>query len=157
MIPVLYSTHITHLPIKKRLHTHTYYVRIITFPFGKEKVGINMETEIKKNKRIWLYSLLTLFFSILLLVGITASNINFNSTFLVQGVERGSDYTLTLNSSNSVSSAGEVNQYTARGNKVAFTYTDVTSSSGNHTRLNTNGTIVNKESKIGRASCRERG
>ena len=56
-----------------------------------------------------------------------------------------SDYSITLNYSNAVISAGDHDMYTARGNKVAFTYSNVTSSSGNHVRLNNGGTIVNKD------------
>ena len=54
-------------------------------------------------------------------------------------------YSITLNSSNAVTSAGTYEMHTARGGKVDFTYANVTSASGAHTKINQNGTIVNKD------------
>lgn len=55
------------------------------------------------------------------------------------------NYQINLNSSNAVTSDGDHVQKTALGNDVTFTYSSVQSSSGNHTRINENGIIVNKD------------
>lgn len=55
------------------------------------------------------------------------------------------NYSITLDSGNAVSSAGDHVQKTALGNDATFTYSSVQSSSGKHTRINQNGTIVNKD------------
>ena len=55
-------------------------------------------------------------------------------------------YTLTLNSSNSVSSAGDYVQHTAQGGEVTFTYASVSTPTGNnHTTILNGGSIVNKD------------
>lgn len=54
-------------------------------------------------------------------------------------------YSLTLDSSNKVTSAGEHIQHTALGNNVTFTYSNVASSTSGHVTLNANGTLENKD------------
>ena len=55
-------------------------------------------------------------------------------------------YSLTLNSSNSVSSAGDYVQHTAHGGEVTFTYASVSTPTGNyHTTILNGGSIVNKD------------
>lgn len=103
-----------------------------------------MKFGIKDNRRFWLYSALAFFFSILLLVGITASNINFRTNLIGGGASRDSDYSITLDSSNKVTAAGDVVQHTKKGSNVTFTYVNVSSSTSGHVTLNNGGTIVNK-------------
>ena len=103
-----------------------------------------MKSGIKDNRRFWLYSALAFFFSILLLVGITASNINFRTNLIGGGASRASDYSITLDSSNKVTAAGDVVQHTKKGSNVTFTYANVSSSTSGHVTLNNGGTIVNK-------------
>ena len=76
---------------------------------------------------------------------IALSTINFNSlsAFYNKEVPIGG-YSLTLNSSNKVSSAGDHVMKTAAGGSVTFTYTSVGSNSSGHTRINNGGSIVNK-------------
>ena len=66
------------------------------------------------------------------------------SSLLTRAGQSG-DYSITLNSSNAVSTAGDHLQHTARGSNVTFTYSDVASYAGGHTKINENGTIVNKD------------
>ena len=103
-----------------------------------------MKFGIKDNRRFWLYSALAFFFSILLLVGITASNINFRTNLIGGGASTASDYSITLDSSNKVTAAGDVVQHTKKGSNVTFTYSGVSSSTSGHVTLNDGGTIVNK-------------
>ena len=94
----------------------------------------------KKNK---IFASLAVLFSSVLTLALVFSNVNFKSSFF--GVKATQSYQLNLNSSNAVSASGEYDQYTLGGGKVAFTYNNVTSSSGNHVRLNQNGYLVNKD------------
>ena len=55
------------------------------------------------------------------------------------------EYSLTLNSSNKVTSSGDKVLKTALGNNVTFTYSGVASSTTGHVTLNANGTLVNKD------------
>lgn len=57
----------------------------------------------------------------------------------------GGDYSITLNSTNKVTSAGDHNQYTKKGSAVKFTYSNVASSTSGHVTLNNGGTVVNKD------------
>lgn len=54
-------------------------------------------------------------------------------------------YYLTLDSSNKVTSDGDVNQQTALKNKVTFTYAGVSASTTGHVTLNNEGSLVNKD------------
>ena len=55
------------------------------------------------------------------------------------------NYSITLDSGNKVTSAGDKVQKTALGNDVTFTYSGVQSSTSGHATLNSGGTIVNKD------------
>lgn len=56
-----------------------------------------------------------------------------------------SDYSITLDSSNKVTSAGDHVQHTKNGNNVTFTYNNVASSTSGHVTLNSNGSLINKD------------
>ena len=75
-------------------------------------------------------------------LGITTINESLTSAFYQQRI--GNGYSLTLNSANKVTSAGDHDQFTAIGNKVTFTYTSVASSTSGHVTLNNTGTLANK-------------
>ena len=55
------------------------------------------------------------------------------------------EYSITLSSSNKVTSSGDVDQKTALGNNVKFTYSGVQSSTTGHATLNNDGKLVNKD------------
>ena len=74
-------------------------------------------------------------------VGLTSLNSSFVEAFYNRN---NNEYTLSLNSSNAVSTAGDHTIRTAAGGSVVFTYTSVGSYAGGHTRINNGGTIVNK-------------
>ncbi len=74
-------------------------------------------------------------------LGIT--NFNFDMVqALVQRTQ--ADNKITLNSSNKVTSAGDHEMLTEKGNGVTFTYASVASSTSGHVTLNSGGTVVNK-------------
>lgn len=98
----------------------------------------------KSKKRFKIYSALTALFSLLLGIGIALSNLNFKSNFLV-GKAGSGDYSITLDSSNKVTSAGEVIQHTKKGSNVTFTYNSVAGSTSGHANLISGGYIVNKD------------
>ncbi|MCF0108290.1 MAG: hypothetical protein HUJ59_04765, partial [Bacilli bacterium] len=54
-------------------------------------------------------------------------------------------YTLSLNTSNKVTSSGDKIMTTAEGGQVRFTYSDVASSTSGHVTLNSGGTFRNKD------------
>jgi len=103
-----------------------------------------MKTEQQKKRRFRIYSAIVGFFSLLLAVGIATSNINFKSGLLVKATTPAS-YSITLNSSNKVTSAGDHVQKTQIGNNVTFTYAGIQSSTSGHVTLNAEGTLVNKD------------
>ena len=78
----------------------------------------------------------------LVTVGVSLTSIN-HKTFGIRG--EGIDYSLTLDSTNKVTSAGDRDQYSARGGKVTFTYSNVANSTTGHVTLNNGGTVVNKD------------
>ena len=78
----------------------------------------------KRGKRFTAFSFLMLVFTALLGFGLTLSNINFNPILNVKGTEN-NPYTLVLNSSNKVTSIGDVVQKTNLNNDVTFTYANV--------------------------------
>lgn len=55
------------------------------------------------------------------------------------------NYSITLDSSNKVTSAGDKVQHTALGNDVTFTYSGVASSTSGHVTFSSGGTLVNKD------------
>ena len=59
--------------------------------------------------------------------------------------EKVSDYSITLDSSNKVTSAGDVKQKTALGNDVTFTYSGVANSTSGHVTFTNGGKLVNKD------------
>ena len=65
----------------------------------------------------------------------------------VKGValKSASSYSITLDSGNKVTSAGDKVQKTALGNDVTFTYSGVQSSTSGHVTLNSGGSLVNKD------------
>ena len=76
-------------------------------------------------------------------IALVISNANFvPSIFLTDAIN---NYTLTLDSSNAVSTSGDHVIRSNNGGEVTFTYTNVSSSNNNHVRLNSNGSIVNKD------------
>ena len=101
-----------------------------------------MLTSSEKRKKIIKYSFIGLFFSLVAVMAIALSNINFKSPLLVRG--SGDTYQLVLDSSNKVTSAGDKVQHTKLGNDVTFTYSDVANSTTGHVTLNNGGTVVNK-------------
>lgn len=71
----------------------------------------------------------------------------FNSSFvdvLFGSTKNVDNYSLTLNSSNKVSSAGDHVIYTQARGQVTFTYTNVSSYSDGHATIGNGGSIVNK-------------
>ena len=80
-------------------------------------------------------------------LGLALSVATFASTTKQISLLKGSDnpYELVLNSNNAVSTSGDHIQKTANGADVTFTYSNVSSSSGNHTYLTNGGSIVNKD------------
>ena len=104
-----------------------------------------MKNENKK-RRFRIYSGLTTLFALLLGIGIALTNINFKGN-LLRGIasNNNSSYSLTLNSSNKVTSAGDVVQKTALGNDVTFTYSNIQNTTSGHVTLNNGGSLVNKD------------
>ena len=79
-----------------------------------------------------------------IILGVNSVTSSFSSSYLYHHAANQSEYTLTLNSSNKVTSAGDKVQKTALGNDVTFTYASVQSSTSGHVTLNNGGTVVNK-------------
>ena len=98
----------------------------------------------KKRNRFHLYSALVGLFALVLGVGIALSKTNLNSNVIL-GNRASQSYSLTLNSSNKVTSSGDKVQKTALGNDVTFTYSGVQGSTSGHVTLNSGGTLVNKD------------
>ena len=103
-----------------------------------------MKQVTKSYKRFKLYSMFVLLSSMLLAAGIALSNINFKSNLLA-GKAGSTDYSITLDSTNKVTSAGDHVQHTKKGSNVTFTYASVASSTTGHVTLNNGGTLVNKD------------
>ena len=80
-------------------------------------------------------------------LGLTLSFVAFASSNGRINLLKGSDnpYELVLNSSNAVSTSGDHIIKSRTGADVTFTYSNVSSSSGNHTYLTNGGSIVNKD------------
>ena len=97
----------------------------------------------KNLKKTGVFSALAVLFSTAIALALVLTNVQFKPSLL--GTRAGQDFRLVLDSSNAVSGAGEVTQYTQRGGEVKFTYSGVSSSTGNHVRLNQNGYLVNKD------------
>ena len=97
-----------------------------------------------KRRKSKIFASLAFLFTSVLALALVFSNIGFKPSSLF-GTKAAQSYQLILNSSNAVSTAGDHLQYTLGGGEVRFTYSNVSSSSGNHVRLNQNGTLVNKD------------
>lgn len=80
-------------------------------------------------------------------LGLTLSLAAFSSANGRLNLLKGSDnpYELVLNSNNAVTTSGDHVIKSQTGAEVTFTYTNVSSSSGNHTYLTNGGSIVNKD------------
>lgn len=82
-------------------------------------------------------------FAPLLIVAMAVAGIGLKGNLF--GVRAEDKYHLVLDNTNAVSAAGDVTQYTKAGSEKIFTYTNVAApTSGNHTHLNTGGTILTK-------------
>ncbi len=101
-------------------------------------------THLLKNARGKLYAGLAFFGALILAITLILTNTNL-SMALLPGRATGSNYSLTLDSSNKVTSDGDKVQKTAIGNDVTFTYAGVASSTSGHVTLKSGGTIVNKD------------
>ena len=97
-----------------------------------------------KKRKLTLLALCTGFTSLALGV-LFASGKGLGSLIKGYAVKSTPNYSLTLDSSNKVTSAGDKVQHTALGNDVTFTYTNVVSSTSGHVTLNANGTLVNRD------------
>ena len=101
-------------------------------------------THLLKMSRGKLYAGLAFFGALILAITLILTNTNL-SMALLPGRASSTYYSITLDSSNKVTSAGDHVQHTKRGSSVTFTYTNVQSSSNNHVRLNDGGSLVNKD------------
>lgn len=99
-------------------------------------------TNLLKNARGKLYAGLAFFGALILALALVLTNTNL-SMALLPGRASGVDYSLVLDSSNKVTSAGEHNQKTKKGNDVTFEYTNVASSTPGHVTLNNGGSLKN--------------
>ncbi len=99
-------------------------------------------TNLLKNARGKLYTGLAFFGALILALALILTNSNL-SMALLPGRASGIDYSLVLDSSNKVTSAGEHNQKTKKGNDVTFEYTNVASSTSGHVTLNNGGSLKN--------------
>ena len=102
-----------------------------------EKGEHNMIT---KNMKIGVASGITVLGLALSLAAFTSANRNLN---LLKGSDN--PYELVLNSNNAVTTSGDHVIKTVKGADVTFTYSNVSSSTGNHTYLTNGGSIVNKD------------
>ena len=98
---------------------------------------------ITNKKKSKIFSALAVLFTSALALALVFTNVNIKSTFF--STKADNNYQLVLDNTNSVSSAGDYIQKSKTGADVTFTYTNVTSSNGNHTCLNTGGSLVNKD------------
>ena len=101
-------------------------------------------THLLKNARGKLYAGLAFFGALILAITLVLTNSNF-SMALLPGRASGVDYSITLDSSNKVTSAGDHVQHTKKGSNVTFTYDSVASSTSGHVTLNSGGSVVNKD------------
>lgn len=96
-----------------------------------------------RNKRKILTLIASAFTSILVLAFVIASGNIGNALLGLKATQ--SDYKITLDSSNNVTSAGDHIQHTKLGSNVTFTYSNVANSTSGHVTLNNGGTLVNKD------------
>ena len=100
--------------------------------------------DISKKRKNKIFGSLAILFASILAFALIFSSVNFKASPFF-GAKANSDYRLVLDSSNAISTQGDHVQKTLRGSNVTLTYTNVSSSSGKHTRINNGGTIVNKD------------
>ena len=98
-------------------------------------------TSPNKTKKLVVLGLMSVFF--VAVSALVLQNINEEVTY-IRG-DNTPNYSLTLNSSNKVTSNGDKIIKTALKNDVTFTYSGVSNSTTGHATLSTNGTIVNKD------------
>ena len=96
-----------------------------------------------KKKKIIGLGLAALAIATVSAVGITSINSDLVNAFFNR--DGSNVYSLSLNSNNAVSSAGDHVAVSATGGSVTFTYTSVGSYNNGHTRINNGGSIVNKD------------
>lgn len=101
-------------------------------------------THLLKNARGKLYAGLAFFGALILAITLVLTNSNL-SMALLPGRASGVDYSITLDSSNKVTSAGDHVQHTKKGSNVTFTYDSIASSTSGHVTLNSGGSVVNKD------------
>ena len=97
----------------------------------------------RSNKRKKILTLFATAFTSMLALALVIAGGNI-STALFGTRATQNEYTLVLDSSNKVTSAGDHVQKTKLGNDVTFTYTNVASSTSGHVTLNSGGSVVNK-------------
>ena len=95
----------------------------------------------KRKSKVIACGLISLSVGTVLALGVTSINASITEAFYNRNTN---EYSLTLNSSNAVSTAGDHTVRTAAGGSVVFTYTNVGSYNGGHTRINNGGSVVNK-------------
>ena len=97
----------------------------------------------RRNKKLIALGLAAVSVATVGAIGLSSFNFDFVNSIFAR--TSNSDYSITLNSSNKVTSAGDHVQKTALGNNVTFTYSNVKSSTSGHVTLNSSGTLVNKD------------
>lgn len=102
-------------------------------------------TNFLKTTRSKIYAGIAFFGVILLTLTLVLTNSNFSIGLFPGRAGANADYSITLDSSNKVTSDGDHVQHTKRGSNVTFTYSSVASSTSGHVTLNNGGYIVNKQ------------
>ncbi len=101
-----------------------------------------MDQQVNKRRR-FNYTMFGSFFAMVLAIMLTTCMIGVKQHFF--GAQASSEYSLTLDQSNKVDTAGDHVQHTKKGSNVTFTYTNISTPGANHAVLNNGGTIVNKD------------
>ena len=97
----------------------------------------------RNRKKIIVVGLATISASVSFVLGLATVNFDYADALAVKNTS--DNYSLTLNSSNKITSSGDKVQKTANRGEVIFTYNNVSSSTTGHTTLNQNGYLVNKD------------
>ena len=97
---------------------------------------------LRRNKKLIALGLAAVSVATVGAIGLSSFNFDFVNSIFAR--TSNSDYSITLNSSNKVTSAGDHVQTTKLGNNVTFAYTNVNNSTSGHATLFDGGTIVNK-------------
>ena len=96
----------------------------------------------KRKNKVLLCALVAVSFGVAGILGLTSINSSFVQALFNRPTQN--TYSLTLGSSNKVSTAGDHTITTAAGGSVVFTYTSVSNNANGHTTIANGGTIVNK-------------